>query len=236
MACRLPRTITEAEFRRLVDQTGPSRSGKRNRAMLWAMYGCGLRVGEVVGLSARDINRQAKGGPSLRVRRGKEAKDRANLPIPRAAWDAFEAWAAVRPSSSQFFFSTLDGKALSDRYVRALVSRLADRAEVYKLGDDNGERPINPHILRHSFATRLLERGVDVRQVQLALGHSDLSTTQVYLHVEDARLRDAIRAAFDAPDDDDEDDEMATMVRGIVREELAKMTSRDDLAPIRRAA
>ncbi len=193
MPRRLPRTITEAEFQRLVDQTGPSRSGKRNRAMLWAMYGCGLRVGEVVGLSARDINRQAKGGPSLRVRRGKGAKDRANLPIPRAAWDAFEAWAAVRPSS-QFFFSTLDGKALSDRYVRALVSRLAERAEVNKLDDDNRERPINPHILRHSFATRLLERGVDVRQVQLALGHSDLSTTQVYLHVEDAKLRDAIRA------------------------------------------
>ena len=106
--------------------------------------------------------------------------------------------AAVRPSS-QFFFSTLDGNALSDRYVRGLVSRLAERAEVYKLDDDNQERPINPHILRHSFATRLLERGVDVRQVQLALGHADLATTQVYLHVEDSRLRDNIRAAFDAP-------------------------------------
>ncbi len=71
-----------------------------------------------------------------------------------------------------------------------------------------------------------MRRGRPRSVLQLALGHSDLSTTQVYLHVEDAKLRDAIRSAFDAPDDDDGDDEMATMVRGIVRDELAKLTSR----------
>jgi site-specific recombinase XerC len=110
--------------------------------MLWVMYGCGLRVGEVVALSPRDLNRGAKGGPVLRVRQGKGKKDRANLPIPRGAWDAMESWAAVRPESN-YFFSTLPGERLSDRYVRAMVARYAERAEVLKLADDNRQVPIN---------------------------------------------------------------------------------------------
>ena len=122
-ARRLPQTISEPEFHRLVEQTGNAPSGRRNRAMLWVMYGCGLRVSEVVALSPRDLNRGAKGGPVLRVRQGKGKKDRANLPIPRAAWDAMESWAAVRPASN-YFFSTLQGKRLSDRYVRAMVGAL----------------------------------------------------------------------------------------------------------------
>jgi site-specific recombinase XerC len=141
-ARRLPQTISEPEFHRLVEQTGNSASGRRNRAMLWVMYGCGLRVGEVVALSPRDLNRGAKGGPVLRVRQGKGKKDRANLPIPRGAWDAMESWAAVRPESN-YFFSTLPGERLSDRYVRAMVARYAERAEVLKLADDNRQVPIN---------------------------------------------------------------------------------------------
>ncbi len=218
---RLPKTISADEFARLVDATGDSISGRRNRAMLWGMYGCGLRVGDVVGLSSRDIIRKSK---SLKVRRGKGGKDRSNLPIPSGGWDAFERWADVRPSS-RWYFSTLAGDSISDRYVRAMVARVSDHAAVYKLDDDNRERPINPHMLRHSFATRLLESGADIRQVQLALGHSDLSTTQRYLHVEDSKLRGAILAAFDG------ESEQSTDVEAL-REQLAALQAQlDKLAP-----
>lgn len=186
--------------------------------MLYSMWDCGLRVGDVIGLAPRDRVRKSR---SLTVRRGKGKKDRSNLPIPAAAWDAFERWTDVRPRS-RFFFSTLAGGQLSDRYVRAMVARVSDDAGVYKLDDDNRERPINPHMLRHSFATRLLEGGADIRQVQLALGHSDLSTTQVYLHVEDSKLRGAILTALDGEEGESEGDDA---VRRIVREEIERERS-----------
>lgn len=219
-AKRLPKTISTEDFARLVAATGDSPSGRRNRAMLRAMYDCGLRVGEVLGLSARDLISKSR---TLRVRRGKGSKDRGNLPIPAAAWDAFERWADVRPRS-RWYFSTLAGDQLSDRYIRAMVARLSDQAGVYKLDDDNRERPINPHMLRHSFATRLLEGGADIRQVQLALGHSDLSVTQRYLHVEDAKLRASILTALEHGQGGGEDgDQTASLVRRIVQEEMEKI-------------
>lgn len=223
-AKRLPKTISGEDFANLIAATGDSASGRRNRAMLYAMWDCGLRVSDVIGLSARDINRRAKGGgAALGVRRGKGSKDRSNLPIPPAAWDAFERWADVRPRS-RFYFSTLAGDQLSDRYVRAMVARLSDRAGVYKVDDDNRECPINPHMLRHSFATRLLEGGADIRQVQLAMGHSDLSTTMRYLHVEDAKLRASILTALEHGQGGGEDgDQTASLVRRIVQEEMEKI-------------
>ena len=218
----LPQTITDQQFHDLLVETSTAPTGRRNRAMLWAMYGCGLRVGEVVRLAPGDIKRGAS--PTLRVRRGKGSRDRANLPIPPSGWDALEAWMAVRPSSP-FLFCTLQGDQLSDRYVRAMVARYSEAAGVYKLNDENRERPINPHMLRHSFATRLLERGVDVRQVQLALGHSDLSTTMVYLHIQDAKLQETIRSAVEGEvEKGGVEADNAAMIRSIVREELEKMT------------
>jgi site-specific recombinase XerD len=220
MSKRLPKTISAEDFDKLVGATGDSVSGRRNRALLFSMWDCGLRVGEVVGLSPRDITqRGADGVPSLRVRRGKGGKDRANLPIPPSAWDAFRRWADVRPPS-RFFFSTLQGKPLSTRYVRAMVARLAKRAGVFKLDDGNVEQPINPHMLRHSFATRLLEGGVDIYRVQLALGHADLSTTQRYLHVEDAGLRNAIYSALEPTEESDD-----ARLRRIIREEVERLSA-----------
>jgi len=220
MRRRLPQTITDEQFHDLLAETSTAPTGRRNRAMLWTMYGCGLRVGEMVQLAPRDIKRGTS--PFMRVRRGKGGKNRANLPIPRSVWDALEAWGTARPASP-FLFSTLRGEQLSDRYVRAMVARYSMAAGVYKLDDSNSERPINPHMLRHSFATRLLERGVDVRQLQLALGHSDLSTTMVYLQLQDAKL-DTIAAAIDGESaEGDAAADTSAMIRTIVREELEKM-------------
>jgi integrase/recombinase XerD len=96
---RLPRTIGAEEFARLTEvPSARSATGRRNRALLWAMYGCGLRVGEVVTLSARDVRRSGAGAPSVHVRDGKGGRDRV-VAIPSPAFDALESWVAVRPRS-----------------------------------------------------------------------------------------------------------------------------------------
>jgi site-specific recombinase XerD len=97
-----------------------------------------------------------------------------------------------------------------------MLARYARRAEVYKLDDANGQRPVNPHMLRHSYATRLIEAGVPIHDVQRALGHASLQTTAKYLHVNDARLAERLRGALDAAGSDTE----AEAVRRVVRDEL----------------
>jgi site-specific recombinase XerD len=208
---RLPKTITEAEFHRLIAATGNSRTGRRNRAAFWLMYGSGLRVGEVVALAPRDVRWTGPGAPSLRVRLGKGSRDRV-VAIPAAAYDALEAWVTVRPKS-RWLISTLAGGQISTRYLLAALARYSERAGVYLPDDANGQRPVWPHALRHSFATRLLDEGVNVAQVQQLLGHSDLSTTAVYLGVNPERTLDEARAAFDGPGD--EDDPVAALIRRI---------------------
>ena len=82
-----------------------------------------------------------------------------------------------------------------------MVARVAGRASVVKPTHENGEEPINPHVLRHSYATHLLSQGFDVREVQEALGHADLSTTMVYLHVDQSALSAKQRGAFGPADE-----------------------------------
>ena len=221
MSRRLPQTISDEEFDRLLDQ--PSRrapTGVRNAAILAVMWNAGLRVSEVCDLAPQD--RIAK-DQTLRVRRGKGGRDRYNLLVPRATWALLDAWAAIRPSS-RYFFSTLDGNRLSERYIRAMLARYSQRAGVYKPTPD-GPKPINPHMLRHSYASRLIAKDVPVNYVQRVLGHSSLRTTEKYLHVADAALTDRLRAALDT-DDDGAGEEQAAL-RRIVREELERMKRGD---------
>jgi integrase/recombinase XerD len=216
VAARLPKVITAAEYERLLAQASRRAStGIRNAAVLAVMWDAGLRVSEVCGLAPGDVARTGSSAQTLRVRRGKGGKDRANLGVPAATWALVERWASVRPTC-RYFFCTLAGNQLQARYVQAMVARYARRARVYKLGDDNQPAPINPHMLRHSYATRLIEAGVPIHDVQRALGHASLATTQRYLHVNDARLAERLRAALDA----DGGDTGAEAVRRLVREEL----------------
>jgi integrase/recombinase XerD len=213
---RLPQIITRDEWERLIAQ--PSKhapTGVRNAAVMHAMYDGGLRVSEVCDLAPQDVIRTGSNAHSLRVRRGKGGKDRSNLGLPTGAWACLERWAAIRPSS-RYFFSTLAGNRLDERYLRQMVAHYAERAGVHKPTKD-GPRPINPHMLRHSYATRLIDRGVPVHVVQRALGHSSLQTTQKYLHVNDAKLAEQLREALDTDTGED-----ATL-RRIVREELQAM-------------
>jgi site-specific recombinase XerD len=160
------------------------------------MYFAGLRVSEVCSLSPRDLNKREM---TLRVRLGKGKRDRSNLGVPTETWAVFERWAAIRPSS-RYFFSTLDGNRLSERYLHQMVARYATKAEVFKLAAENRQVPINPHVLRHSYATRLIEAGVPIHDVARALGHASIATTQVYLHVNDTKLAEKLRAALSESD------------------------------------
>ena len=179
------------------------------------MYFAGLRVSEVCNLSPRDRNQKSQ---TLRVRDGKGARDRSNLGVPAETWAVFERWAELRPSS-RFFFATLDGNRMSERYVQQAVARYARRAGVLKPTRD-GERPINPHMLRHSYATRLIEAGVPIHDVAAALGHSSVATTEKYLHVSDDRLADKLRQALT---DNGESSELERKIDAMLRERIAAL-------------
>jgi site-specific recombinase XerD len=135
--------------------------------------------------------------------------------VPAETWAVFERWASIRPSS-RYFLCTLSGKRLSERYLHAMVGRYASKAGVLK-PTKHGDQPIHPHVLRHSYATRLTERGVPIHDVPAALGHSSLATTQRYLHANDEKLADRLREALSEKPEASEAEQMA---RRLLREEL----------------
>jgi len=217
---RLPQVIDREQWERLARQ--PSKrapTGMRNLAILHAMYFAGLRASEVCSVSSRDLNKREM---TLRVRLGKGKRDRSNLGVPVETWAVFERWAAVRPSS-RYFFSTLDGNRLSERYVHQMVGRYAAKAGVFKLTAENRQVPINPHVLRHSYATRLIEAGVPIHDVARALGHASIATTQVYLHVNDAKLAEKLRAALS---DGEGESELERIVSRMLDEKLKAVARR----------
>ena len=206
---KVPRSITAAEFEWLLDQASAgSATGRRNRAMMAAMFYCGLRVSEVVGLRARDLDLE---GRELRVLNGKGGRERV-VPVPHPAAELLGAWAEARPDSANLFSTVSEGDQrragdrLSTRYVHAMVKRLAERAGGTRTKPDvqnklsraerEREVPIWPHVLRHSYATRLNNNGVGLREIQQLLGHSSLETTARYLHDRPEEVRAAVDTAF----------------------------------------
>ena len=159
-------------------------TGLRNRAILEVMYRGGLRLSEVVNLRPRDVRWESSG---LEVRKGKGAKDR-NVPVDSETVGWLRAWETLRPKGKRFF-CTLKGGELSGRYLQEMVKRLAVKA----LGDDRGKR-VTPHVLRHTYATELLNGGFTIREVQDLLGHSSVQTTQIYTHVRPGDLAAKIQA------------------------------------------
>ncbi len=180
---RLPTTLAYDDVEKLLNQPNPSTSlGLRDRAMLEFLYATGLRVSELVSLRAGQINLE---GDYLTVR-GKGGKVRV-LPFGRWAEEKLRVYLReARPRllqgrTSTVLFLTRSGKALTRQGFWKLIRRYALAAGI--------ERKVTPHTLRHSFATHLLERGADLRAVQSMLGHSDISTTQIYTHVNRAHLK-----------------------------------------------
>ena len=184
----LPKSLSEAEVEALLaapDIAEPL--GLRDRAMLEVLYACGLRVSELVALSLEQINlRQGvlrvlgKGSKERLVPLGEEAL----IWLQRYQAEARGLLLAGRPSS--VLFPSQRGEQMTRQTFWHRIKLHARHADILK--------PLSPHTLRHAFATHLLNHGADLRVVQLLLGHSDLSTTQIYTHVAKARLQ-ALHAA-----------------------------------------
>lgn len=180
---KLPHTLSGDDIGKLLAQPDPaSPLGARDQAMLELLYATGLRVSELIALEMRNMSFQ---GDYLTVK-GKGSKVR---PVPFGRWarerlDHYIKQARPRllkGNSSPFVFINRSGKRMTRQGFWKLIRR-------YALAAGIGKR-VTPHTLRHSFATHLLEGGADLRAVQAMLGHADISTTQIYTHVDGARLK-----------------------------------------------
>jgi integrase/recombinase XerD len=186
---RLPRTLSAAEAERLIDAAaGTTPRALRDHALVELLYGAGLRVSEAVGLDRTGVDLDERLVRAL----GKGNKERI-VPIGRRAADALRRYLARgRPYLDRRhrpeLFLNAQGGPLTRAGAFLILRRLAEKAGL------EPER-IHPHLLRHSFATHLLEGGADLRSVQEMLGHADLATTELYTHVTDSRRR---RVYFEA--------------------------------------
>jgi integrase/recombinase XerD len=177
----LPKFLTEEEINRLFAAPDVSTlEGVRDRAILETMYAAGLRVSELVNLKQTDVDLLA----GLIVCHGKGSKER-RVPLGKSAIHWLQQYAATK---AEYGKQTLPhvfvdrGKPFTRYLAWAMIKRYAA---------DAGIKNVSPHTLRHSFATHLLQHGADSRSVQALLGHSDISTTQIYTHITDVHLRSA---------------------------------------------
>jgi site-specific recombinase XerD len=187
----LPKIMEKADVAKLLAEPNTTcPTGLRNRAIMEVMYRAGLRVSEVCALAPRDIR---WAGRELVVRQGKGAKDRV-VPFGRELENWLRLWDDKRPKTANGagpFFCTLQGGKLTPRYLQAMVKREAVAAGLDAAG-------VTPHVLRHTYATQLLDDGFTIREVQELLGHSNVSTTQIYTHVSPKGLREKIAARDEA--------------------------------------
>jgi integrase/recombinase XerD len=181
---RLPRTLSPGEAERLIEAAGGvDARGLRDRALVELLYGSGLRVSEAVGLDRAAVDLEQR----LVRCTGKGGKQRI-VPVGRQASEALRRYLARgRPHLDRRhraeLFLNAQGGPLTRAGAFLILRRLAARAGL------EPER-VHPHLLRHSFATHLLEGGADLRSVQEMLGHADLATTELYTHVSDRRRRE----------------------------------------------
>jgi len=180
----LPKTLSPGEMERLIDAAaGTMPRAQRDQALVELMYGAGLRVSEAVGLDKTGVDLE---GRLVRVI-GKGSKERI-VPLGRPAVEALRRYLAHgRPHLDRRhrpdLFLNAQGGALTRAGAFLILRKLAEKAGL------EPER-VHPHLLRHSFATHLLEGGADLRSVQEMLGHADLATTELYTHVSDRRRRE----------------------------------------------
>ena len=179
----LPASLTEDDVEALLAQPNVNVAlGLRDRTMLEVLYATGLRVSELVGLTFEQVNMRQ----GLIRCIGKGNKERL-IPLGEIALDYLQRYlydsrpALLKGVVTDDLFPTQRGSAMTRQAFWYLIKRYAKRAAI--------EKDLSPHTLRHAFATHLLNHGADLRVVQLLLGHSDLSTTQIYTHVAKERLK-----------------------------------------------
>ena len=180
---KLPVFLNIQEVEKLLE--APSSSslfGQRDRAMLELLYSCGLRVSELINLSYHNINLKEE---FIRIH-GKGNKERV-LPMGEIAIDYLMKYETnARPmllknGQSDSYFLSNRGSAMSRQNFFYIIKAYANQVGI--------DKPLSPHSLRHAFATHLVQKGADLRSVQLMLGHSDISSTQLYTHIQNAQLK-----------------------------------------------
>jgi integrase/recombinase XerD len=179
----LPKSLNEEEVLALLNAPDLSEpSGLRDRAMLELLYACGLRVSELVGIKTTEVSLSdavvrvtGKGSKTRLVPMGEEAADWIGRYLKNARPEI------LQKRLSDALFVTNRGEAMTRQAFWYLIKRYALLAGIHK--------HMSPHVLRHAFATHLLNHGADLRVVQMLLGHSDISTTQIYTHVARERLK-----------------------------------------------
>ena len=180
---KLPVFLNIQEVEKLLEAPNSSSLfGQRDRAMLELLYSCGLRVSELINLSYHNINIKEE---FIRIH-GKGNKERI-LPMGEIAIDYLTTYESnsrpilLKNGQSDSYFLSNRGKAMSRQNFFYIIKTYATQAGI--------EKPLSPHSLRHAFATHLVQKGADLRSVQLMLGHSDISSTQLYTHIQNAQLK-----------------------------------------------
>ncbi len=182
----LPKDLTEAEVEKLLLAPDTNTSlGLRDKAMLEVLYACGLRVSELINLSVADYNSTAgwlqvtgKGNKTRLVPLGEYAKEALDDYLQQGRGDLI---AYLKAGECHAMFLTTQGGYMSRQNFWYMIKKYASLVGIKKT--------LSPHSLRHAFATHLINYGADLRSVQMLLGHSNLSTTQIYTHVATARLQ-----------------------------------------------
>lgn len=176
---RLPQIIPRKDVLKLISACPNTFIGKRNKTAIILMYRCGLRVSEVCNLAVNDIE-----SGMVRIRQGKGGKDRY-VPLQPETESLVEKWLEVRNqkySDSTWLLVTRDGKQTIPRTYQLMLQELSRKTGVY-LRNGSEKSHVHPHILRHCFATELLEAGMNIRWIQSLLGHSHLNTTMIYTQI-----------------------------------------------------
>ena len=183
----LPEVLSYEEIQKMIDSIDLSQpNGHRNKAMIEVMYGCGLRVSELIGLQISDIYRE---DGFLRII-GKGSKERlvpignSSLKILFQYIEGARLHIKPKPKYTDIVFLNSRGTGLTRQSVFLLVKELAEKNGIKKT--------ISPHTFRHSFATHLLEGGANLLAVQQMLGHASVSTTEIYTHISDDLLRETL--------------------------------------------
>ena len=178
---RIPVVLTKEEVKKLIGIF----DNQKSRLMISVMYSCGMRVSELINLKINNLNFNEKIG---QIRQAKGKKDRM-FNIPLFILEDLKFQVDNQKKNNQEYLFTGPNGNLTSRNIQKMVSSAAKRAGIQK--------DVHCHTLRHSFATHLLENGVDIRKIQILLGHSSISTTELYTHVSTEQLKD-IKSPIDS--------------------------------------
>lgn len=176
---KIPEILTSEEIKKMINAT----SNIKHKLILKMLYGCGLRVSEIVNLKKRDLNFNEK---LIHVRLAKGKKDRF-VKIPESISNELRSY--VNLLTDEILFPSNRGGKLTKKTIGKIVENSAKKSDIKK--------EVYPHLLRHSFATHLLEQGTDLRIIQKLLGHSSIKTTQIYTQISQANIKN-IKSPLDS--------------------------------------